>query len=94
MKPEIRLTYPRVKIAKEFVKNPHRDYFAKDLIAVARSEPGTVYPILRRFEDLGLIRCERGAASSHKGPPSNVYKVTEDGLRVFIELLARWDSRK
>ena len=50
---------------------------------------GTVYPILYRLQDAGLIRC-RMAPSAANGGAKKYYALTERGRETLGELIAFW----
>lgn len=52
---------------------------------------GTVYPILYRLQDAGLIAC-RLAPSASNGGSKKYYSVTERGREALGELTAFWES--
>ncbi len=52
---------------------------------------GTVYPILYRLQDAGLIAC-RLAPSASNGGSKKYYSVTEKGREALGELAAFWES--
>jgi PadR family transcriptional regulator PadR len=55
--------------------------------SVAMSE-GTVYPLLKRLRDDGLLNTY--LAESSEGPPRKYYKLTAQGEQKFAELLEEW----
>jgi PadR family transcriptional regulator, regulatory protein PadR len=64
-----------------------------DIIEVSGLQSGTVYPLLRRLEDAGLLkskweRAERARAEQR--PPRRIYQVTGSGAEALEEALARF----
>lgn len=52
---------------------------------------GTIYPILYRLEDSGLIRC-RIAPAVANGGSKKYYSITEKGRETLLELINYWDK--
>ncbi len=51
---------------------------------------GTLYPLLTRLKNDGLLSYEW--VESTQGPPRKYYKLTSDGEEVLSELEAAWDE--
>ncbi len=74
-----RMTYPTALVLQALDRG-HRYGF--DIIDVTRLRSGTVYPLLRRLEEAGLVRSkwERVAiARSDNRPPRKYYELTDAG---------------
>ena len=52
-------------------------------------EEGTLYPLLRRMEEQGLLKSEW---KIEDGPPRRYYRRSKDGERVYRDLAAQWRS--
>lgn len=52
---------------------------------------GTIYPILYRMQNSGLIRC-RMAPSQANGGSKKYYSLTEKGRETLLELVSFWQS--
>lgn len=52
---------------------------------------GTIYPVLYRLEEDGLLQTQRRPSQSG-GPPRKCYQVTERGKTVLHELAALWND--
>lgn len=50
-------------------------------------EEGTLYPLLRRLEEQGLLVSEWRIEA---GPPRRYYKLSPRGTRQYAELVANW----
>jgi PadR family transcriptional regulator, regulatory protein PadR len=86
----LRITYPTALVIAAVVRG-HRYGF--DVIDVTGLPSGTVYPILRRLEDSGMLRSrwEREAAAHDEGrPPRKYYQVTGSGQAAAREALERF----
>lgn len=51
---------------------------------------GTLYPLLTRLKNAGILTYRWEESSS--GPPRKYYKLTEEGLKFFVELQHEWES--
>lgn len=49
---------------------------------------GTIYPLLRRLKEEGYFTTY--LVESKEGPPRKYYRITEEGLKVKLELEAEW----
>ena len=52
-------------------------------------EEGTLYPLMRRLEDQGLLVSEWRIAD---GPPRRYYKLSPKGVRLYAELTGSWHA--
>lgn len=52
---------------------------------------GTLYPILYRLEDDGLVRCRKGERTA-KEPARKYYALTEQGAAALGEMRAVWNE--
>ncbi len=71
-----------------------KDYYGYELVEsisvnIAMSE-GTIYPLLRRFSNDGLV--ETYLKESQSGPPRKYYRLTERGKYYYNEQLADWQE--
>lgn len=85
-----RITLPTA-IVLHCVVHGYRHGF--DIIEVSGLRSGTVYPVLRRLEDAGLLkskweRVERARAEQR--PPRRIYQITGSGAEALDEALARF----
>lgn len=51
---------------------------------------GTLYPVLYRLEDDGLIRSQRAAAGRDRGGPKKIYTVTPAGAERLAQMRRVW----
>jgi DNA-binding PadR family transcriptional regulator len=66
-----------------------------DLVDATGLPSGTIYPVLARLEEQGLVRSEwepRREARKAKRPPRRYYEITERGRAVFVEAAERYAS--
>ncbi len=52
-------------------------------------EEGTLYPLLRRLEEQGLLASEWRI---EEGPPRRYYKLNAKGIRLLADLTANWHA--
>ncbi len=71
------------------------DYYASDILKRLKAAQllvveGTLYPLLTRQKNLGLLsyRWEE----SKQGPPRKYYKITEKGVAALAEMDAAWNE--
>ena len=61
-----------------------------DIMDATRLPSGTVYPILGRFEEAGLLRSQwerQAIAHREKRPPRRYYEVTPSGSRALASVI-------
>ena len=73
------------------IASGHRHGF--DIIDASGLQSGTVYPVLRRLEDAGMLkskweRAER--AHAEQRPPRRIYQLTGSGAEAVREAIARY----
>jgi len=86
----VRITYPTA-IVLLAVSRGFRHGF--DIMDASGLASGTVYPILRRLEDAGMVRSKWEAASSARDeqrPPRRYYQITGAGSSSLREATARF----
>ncbi len=71
-----------------------RDFYGYELVEhiskYINISEGTIYPLLRRFRKEGYVSTY--LQESQEGPPRKYYKITEEGLLAFEELLKEWED--
>lgn len=83
-----RLTYP-TGIVLVAIANGYRYGF--EIIDATGLGAGTVYPILRRLEDAGLVRSSwEAAAKAVDRPPRRYYRLNAGGAAAALEALERY----
>ncbi len=88
----MRLTYPTATVLQAL---SHGHGYGFEIIDVTGLRAGTVYPILRRLDEEGLVRSswERASAAQAEGrPPRREYRMTPAGQRVAEEALERYPA--
>jgi len=94
MPPNVRLSHQGLRVLRAFLDALNEDVRAEmagaELMRLARVSSGTLYPILLRFEKLGLLesRWEEETPESLGRPRRRFYRMTQAGARVAHEALA------
>jgi DNA-binding PadR family transcriptional regulator len=85
----MRLSHQGLKVLRLFLEEPTRSLSGADIIRATRLLSGTMYPLLIRFEDAGLLksRWEKGKAEALGRPRRRLYSITASGLAVAREAL-------
>ena len=73
-----------LRILRAFIENAPEDLTGADLIRQTGLMSGTVYPVLLRFEEQGLLRSkwEREDPSSLGRPRRRLYRLTAEGQKL------------
>jgi DNA-binding PadR family transcriptional regulator len=90
--PEYRMTQQTQQVLREFLKEPDKKRYCLDVCDPTELPPGTVYPILLRFERAGWLDSawEDPAVYEAAGrPPRRYYWLTPDGAENARTALAR-----
>ncbi len=88
----MKLTAPLERVLKVFLAELSARHYGYDLMKAARLPSGTLYPMLARLQDEGLLTSEweRPAGDGSGRPPRKYYQLTGEGARVArLELAAR-----
>ena len=90
MRASPRLTYPTAVILHAISRGIRYGF---DIIDASGLQSGTVYPVLRRLEDAGLLRSswERvHTAREEQRPPRRYYQLTGPGAETVKQALRRY----
>jgi len=87
----VKLTGPLERVLKVLTADPAAPQYGYDLMKAARLPSGTLYPMLARLEQEGLVESEWEAQRTDAGgrPPRKYYRLTAEGARVARLELAR-----
>ena len=87
----MKLTPPLERVLRVFLADPSARHHGYDLMKAARLSSGTLYPMLARLHDQGLLSAawEIQAADVGGRPPRKYYQLTGEGIRVARLELAR-----
>jgi DNA-binding PadR family transcriptional regulator len=82
----VKLTAPLQRVLRVFLADPSARRYGYDLMKAARLPSGTLYPMLARLQEQGLVTAEwesrPGDAEASGRPPRKYYQLTADGVRV------------
>jgi PadR family transcriptional regulator, regulatory protein PadR len=86
----MKITYSTVLVLEALARGYHYGF---DIIDATNLPSGTVYPILRRFENEGLVTSEweaHNVATRDQRPPRRYYALTADGKKLLAETADRY----
>jgi PadR family transcriptional regulator, regulatory protein PadR len=80
----VKLTGPLERVLTAFLADPSAPHYGYDLMKAANLPSGTLYPMLARLQQQGLVTSEWQMQAGDAGgrPPRKYYKLTGDGIRV------------
>ena len=85
-----RITYPTAIVLLAVSRGVRHGF---DIMDASGLPSGTVYPILRRLEDAGMLRSKWEAATTARDdgrPPRRYYQITGAGSRALNDAIARF----
>ncbi len=87
----MKLTGPLERVLRVLVADPAASHYGYDLMKAARLPSGTLYPMLARLEQEGLVdsRWEDQRPDGGGRPPRKYYRLTAEGARVARLEIAR-----
>jgi PadR family transcriptional regulator, regulatory protein PadR len=91
----VKLTGPLERVLRVMTADPSAQHYGYDLMKAAKLPSGTLYPMLARLQQDGLVDSEWEAQREEAGgrPPRKYYRLTAEGLRVARLELAQAASR-
>lgn len=79
----MKLTGALERVLAVFLTDPAEPRYGYDLMRAAKLPSGTLYPMLARLEDEGLVESRWEPAGQPGGrPPRRYYQLTADGVRI------------
>lgn len=86
-----RMTEPTQLVLRELLADPTAEMYGLAICKAVGLAPGTVHPILYKFEDLGWLesRFEEIDPSDEGRPRRRYYRLTPDGAEFARDALAR-----
>ena len=80
----MKLTGPLERVLRVMLTDPSTPQYGYDLMKAAKLPSGTLYPMLARLQQDGLVDSEWEAQRENAGgrPPRKYYRLTAEGLRV------------
>ena len=88
--PKPRLTHQSLKVLQAFMERPRTELSGADVRRTTKLSSGTLYPILIRFEEAGLLTSawEEVDPSEVGRPRRRLYKITGHGINVANDAFA------
>jgi PadR family transcriptional regulator, regulatory protein PadR len=80
----VKLTGPLERVLRVLVADPAAPHYGYDLMKAARLPSGTLYPMLARLQQEGLVDSQWEDQRPDAGgrPPRKYYRLTAEGARV------------
>jgi PadR family transcriptional regulator, regulatory protein PadR len=80
----VKLTKPLERVLRVLLADPAAPHYGYDLMKAAKLASGTLYPMLARLQQDGLVRSEWEAQREDAAgrPPRKYYRLTAEGARV------------
>ena len=90
----MKLTGPLERVLRVMLADPSAPQYGYDLMKAAKLKSGTLYPMLARLQQDGLVNAEWEAPRQDAAgrPPRKYYQLTAEGLRVARLELAQATS--
>ena len=87
----MKLTDPLERVLRVLIADPAAPHYGYDLMTAARVPSGTLYPMLARLQQQGLVESEWEPQPRDAGgrPPRKYYRLTGEGIRVTRLELAK-----
>jgi PadR family transcriptional regulator, regulatory protein PadR len=91
----VKLTGPLERVLRVMIADPSAPHYGYDLMKAAKLPSGTLYPMLARLREDGLVDSEWETQREDAGgrPPRKYYRLTAEGLRVARLELAQAASQ-
>ena len=88
----MRISGSGLKVLKAFMYNTGRSLHGYEIMQDAGVSSGTLYPLLMRFEEHGLLTSswEQPEADPSGRPRRRLYRITGEGQRVAYERLGNF----
>jgi PadR family transcriptional regulator, regulatory protein PadR len=80
----VKLTGPLERVLRVLVADPTAEHYGYDLMKATRLPSGTLYPMLARLQQEGLVdsQWEEQRPDAAGRPPRRYYRLTAEGARV------------
>jgi PadR family transcriptional regulator PadR len=82
-----RVSVPTLRLLASLLERPSHWHYGYDLCQQTGLRSGTLYPILIRLHERGLLETDWEEPSAPGRPPRHVYKLTGDGVRAAQDAL-------
>lgn len=85
----MKLTGPLERVLRAFLADPAAPRYGYDLMKASGLPSGTLYPMLSRLQEQGLVSSAWEAAEAGGRPPRRYYRLTDEGIETGRQELAR-----
>jgi PadR family transcriptional regulator PadR len=88
-----RASVPTLRLLASLLERPTHWHYGYDLCLRTGLRSGTLYPILIRLHERGLLETDWEEPSASGRPPRHVYKLTGEGIRAAEDALRAHGGR-
>jgi PadR family transcriptional regulator, regulatory protein PadR len=85
----MKLTGPLERVLRAFLADPSVPRYGYDLMKASGLPSGTLYPLLSRLQEQGLVSSAWAPAGADGRPPRRYYQLTDEGIETGRQKLAR-----
>lgn len=85
----MKLTGPLERVLRAFLADPAAPRYGYDLMKASGLPSGTLYPMLSRLQEQGLVSSAWEPAEPGGRPPRRYYRLTDEGIETGRQELAR-----
>jgi PadR family transcriptional regulator, regulatory protein PadR len=90
----MKLTGPLERVLRAFLADPAKPRYGYDLMKASGLPSGTLYPMLGRLQEQGLVSSAWEPTGADGRPPRRYYQLTDEGLETGRQELARADAAR
>lgn len=92
----MQITGPTSRVLEALLADPTGQHYGYELMKAASVQSGTLYPMLKRFEDEGVVTSHWESEGPMPGgrPPRRYYRLTGDGVRLAQLGLAEYRAEQ
>ena len=85
----MKLTGPLERVLRVFLADPAAPRYGYDLMKASKLPSGTLYPMLARLQEQGLVSSAWEPTEAGGRPPRRYYRLTDEGAETARQELAR-----
>lgn len=85
----MKLTGPLERVLRAFVADPAKPRYGYDLMKASGLPSGTLYPMLGRLQEQGLVSSAWEPTGADGRPARRYYQLTDEGMETARQELAR-----
>jgi len=85
----MKLTGPLERVLRAFLADPAKPRYGYDLMKASGLPSGTLYPMLGRLQEQGLVSSAWEPTGADGRPPRRYYQLTDEGMETARQELAR-----